>query len=117
MIGEKGNLFVGFPEMPRLFPVATFADYKMPELEDHNHYRQWTDAILGKTKTECPFSYSAPLTETVLLGNVAYRSGSTIRWDHAAMQAVGMPQANRYVGRTYRKGWEVSGLGGDASAK
>ena len=105
-VGEKGNLFVGFPEMPELFPREKFAGVKLPELSDHNHYTQWTDAILGKTQTSCPFSYSGPLTETVLLGNVAYRTGKKIEWDSANLKAVGVPEADEFIKRSYRKGWE-----------
>lgn len=109
-IGEKGNLFVGFPEMPELFPRGDFTDYKLPEFEDHNHYTEWTSAIVSGGKTSCPFSYSGPLTETVLLGNVAYRSGQTIRWDSMRLHAIGCPEAAQYIRRDYRAGWEVPGL-------
>jgi predicted dehydrogenase len=109
-VGAKGNLFVGFPEMPELFPKGEFAGYKMPELVDHNHYTEWTSAIAGNGKTSCPLSYSGPLSETVLLGNVAYRSGKTIEWDSKALAARGVPEAMQFVRRTYRAGWEVDGL-------
>jgi predicted dehydrogenase len=109
-VGDKGNLFVGFPEMPELFPREKFADYQLPQFEDHNHYTEWTSAIVSGGKTSCPFSYSGPLTETVLLGNVAYRTGKTIEWDSANLKAVGAPEADQFVRRAYRKGWEVEGL-------
>lgn len=109
-VGEKGNLFVGFPEMPELFPKGDFADYKLPEFKDDNHYTQWTSAILGNGKTSCPFSYSGPLTETVLLGNVAYRSGTTVHWDSENLQAKDNAKANALLRREYRKGFEVEGL-------
>ncbi len=108
--GEKGNLFVGFPKMPELFPVETFAGHKWPELEDHNHYQEWTSAIANGGKTGCPFSYSGPLTETVLLGNVAFRAAATIEWDSANLKAKGLPAADPFIRRKYRKGWEVEGL-------
>lgn len=109
-IGEKGNLFVGFPEMPELFPKGDFADYELPAREDHNHYTEWTSAIVSGAETSCPFSYSGPLTETVLLGNVAYRSGQTIEWDSETLEAVGTPDADRFIRRAYREGWDVAGL-------
>lgn len=109
-IGEKGNLFVGFPEMPELFPREQFAAHKFPDLQDNNHYLQWTNAILGKEKASCPFSYSGPLTETVLLGNVAYRTGKKIEWDTKALQARGVPQADPFIKRAYRQGWEAESL-------
>ncbi|MBX3437737.1 MAG: Gfo/Idh/MocA family oxidoreductase [Planctomycetaceae bacterium] len=109
-LGEKGNLFVGFPEMPELFPREAFVDYRWPELKDHDHYTEWTSAIVGNGTTSCPFSYSGPLTETVLLGNVAFRSGSVIEWNSEALQAIGNPAADGFLKRDYRPGWDVAGL-------
>jgi predicted dehydrogenase len=109
-LGEKGNLFVGFPEPAQLFPVADFRDYTIPELSDHNHYTEWTSAIIGQGQTSCPFSYSGPLTETVLLGNVAYRTGKTIEWDSEQLKATNVPEADRLIRREYRSGWSVAGL-------
>ncbi|MEE2640655.1 MAG: Gfo/Idh/MocA family oxidoreductase [Planctomycetota bacterium] len=103
-IGEKGNVFVGFPEPADLFPRTDFANYKMPENRDNNHYQQWTEAIKGNGKPSCPFSYAGPMTEAVLLGNVAYRSQQSLRWDSEKMDT-GSPEANRLLDRTYRKGW------------
>jgi predicted dehydrogenase len=109
-VGEKGNLFVGFPEDVELFPRAKFADAKLAEAAEDNHYTQWTEAILGRGKTSCPFSYSGPLTETVLLGNIAYRSGKKIAWNSAELKIDGLPEADALLRPTFRDGWEVSGL-------
>ena len=109
-IGQRGNLFVGFPELPELFPRGEFSNYKLPEFSDHNHYREWTSAIVNNTATSCPFSYSGPLTETVLLGNTAYRSGHKIEWDSEHLRARGHAAADRFIRRDYRQGWEVEGL-------
>ena len=109
-IGEKGNLFVGFPEMPELFPQESFSSYTWPDLQDHNHYQEWTSAIATGGDTSCPFAYSGPLTETVLLGNVAYRAGQTLHWDSEHLRATGAPEADQYLRRQYRNGWEVDGL-------
>jgi predicted dehydrogenase len=110
-VGEKGNLFVGFPEMPELFPKGDFSSYKLPYLKDHNHYTEWTSAIAEGGQTSCPFSYSGPLTETVLLGNVAYRCGQAITWDSQRLTAAGNPEAQGLLKRAYRAGWQVEGLG------
>lgn len=109
--GDKGNLFVGFPEDPELFPQERFADFQFADLPEDNHYTQWTSAILGQGTTSCPFAYSGPLTETVLLGNVAYRSGQKLRWDSAQLRLDGAPDAERLLRRTYRPGWSVPPLG------
>jgi len=109
-VGGRGNVFVGFPEPAQLFPVGEFADTPLPQHKDHNHYTQWTDAIVGRGKTACPFSYSGPLTESVLLGNVAYRSGQTLQWDARRLAVPNAPTAERFLKRSYRTGWEVSWL-------
>jgi predicted dehydrogenase len=111
-LGERGNLFVGFPEMPELFPKAKFRDYSWPDFQDHNHYTEWTAAIAEGGSTSCPFSYSGPLTETVLLGNVAYRTGQKIVWDSQQLRVVNAPEAAQLIRREYRRGWEVPGLSG-----
>jgi predicted dehydrogenase len=110
-VGEKGNLFVGFPENPELFPREKFADYKFADVAEDNHYTQWTEAILGRGQTSCPFAYSGQLTETVLLGNAAYRSGQKIEWDSANMKAKGNAAADALLRPAYRSGWEIKGLG------
>ena len=109
-VGERGNLFVGFPEETQLFPHGDFSDYQLPQHEDNNHYTQWTQAILGQGQTSCPFSYAGPLTEAVLLGNVAYRSGGKVTWDQQKMKTLGNDNAQQFIGRTYRTGWELSPL-------
>lgn len=109
-IGEKGNLFVGFPEPPQLFPAEKFADYEMPEHEEGNHYTQWTSAIVQHGKTSCPFANAGPLTEAVLLGGVAFRSGQKLNWD-ATKMTTGSAEADTLLKREYREGWKMKGLG------
>ena len=103
-VGEQGNVFVGFPEAAELFPKSDFANHAMPDLQDENHYQQWTEAIKGNGTTSCPFSYAGPMTEAVLLGNVAFRSGQKLHWDSQKL-STGNEKANRLIEREYRKGW------------
>jgi len=109
-VGEEGRLFVGFPEMPELFPRERFAGYEWADLPDHNHYHEWTSAIRDSGGTTTPFSYSGPLTEMALLGNVAHRSGAVIEWDSESLRVGNHAAANEFLRREYRKGWEVPGL-------
>jgi hypothetical protein len=53
------------------------------------------------------FDYSGPMTETVLLGNVALRAGQKIDWDSKNLKVTNLPEANRFVRKSYRKGWDV----------
>ena len=54
----------------------------------------------------CSFDYAGPMTGTVLLGNVAYRAGEKLHWDPVNLKAANCPEADRFIGREYRKGWE-----------
>ena len=53
------------------------------------------------------FEYGAKLTEIVLLGLVALRTGDIIRWDPVAMKASGVPKADSIIHETYRDGWRL----------
>ena len=53
------------------------------------------------------FGYGARLTEFMLLGNVALRTGRRLRWDAASMRATNAPEADRSLRQPYRSGWEL----------
>jgi predicted dehydrogenase len=106
--GEKGSLLVPHVAMPKLFPEAHFADYKMPEVGSRDHYTSWADACRGEGQATSNFDYSGPLTETVLLGTVAIRTpGETLEWDAPRMKITNSTAANALLTRPYRHGWEV----------
>jgi predicted dehydrogenase len=110
-IGTDGVLFSPYIGMPILCPGEKFKDYKMPGLKGTNHYHEWVDAARGIGTTSAPFSYSGPLTEMVLLGCLATRfPKKKIEWDTAKLQVTNLPEANQFVKRTPRKGWEEAGL-------
>jgi hypothetical protein len=72
---------------------------------------QFVEACRGHDKTSAPFAYSGPLTETVLLGCLATRFlKKTLEWDAAKLAVTNVHEANSFVRRQYRKGWEVEGL-------
>lgn len=109
-LGEKGILAVDYEKLPILLPEDKFADYQMEVQPEDNHYQQWTAACVGQGKTSTPFSYSGPLTETVLLGNVAARLQKEILWDTKTLTAKGLPEAEALIRREYRSGWDIAGL-------
>lgn len=110
-IGETGILFSEYIAAPKLLPAAKFADYKIPKVSGADHYLQFVDACRGQGQTTTPFSYAGPLTELVLIGCLATRfPKATLKWDAAKMQVTNLSEANAFVRRTYRKGWEVDGL-------
>ncbi len=111
IIGTAGVLHVPHIGAPKLFPVAKFKDYTLPEREQGHHWTEWAEACLNGGKPGANFDYSGPLTESVLLGSVAVRfPKTTLTWNAAKLQFDNERSANQYVRRTYRKGWAVAGL-------
>jgi len=113
VIGTEGALLLPLGSGPLLLPREKFRSVKRPKLPGRNHYHHFVDACLGGEMTESHFVQTGPMTETVLLGTVAIRvPGKVLEWDAARMRIPNAPEAERYLRRTYRKGWEVPGLSG-----
>jgi predicted dehydrogenase len=108
-VGEKGMLLADYGRRI-LFPEEKFADYQAPKQwipDSVGHHQEWINACKTGSRTTCNFNYSGPLAETVLLGTVAFRTGKKLEWDVQNMKAANCPEADQYLRRTYRKGWEV----------
>ncbi|RLS40218.1 MAG: gfo/Idh/MocA family oxidoreductase [Planctomycetota bacterium] len=105
-VGEKGMLQADYGRYAFL-PQDKFAGVKLPEpsiARSKGHWKEWLLAIKGEGKPLCSFDYSAQLTETVLLGTVAYRAGTAFNWDARNFQA-SEPAAQALIAKTYREGW------------
>ena len=110
-IGSKGRIAIAHDGFPKLLPEAQFADFKAPAPslpESPGHHRQWLDACRTGSRTGSAFSYAAPFTEIVLLGNVAYRVGQTIEFDQETGRILNAPAAEKYLSKEYRRGWEIT---------
>ncbi len=137
IMGEKGlistNINDSSPLMPKLFlndGTTEFGPDAAKEVEpEYGHQRKWVDACkAGFNSTEhlgltSSFDYAGPMTETVLMGNLAIRSfmlrkengkgqqdffaRKKLLWDGLNMKITNLEEANQFVGREYRKGWEV----------
>ena len=71
------------------------------------HRSDWVDACKGDGPASSNFDYSGPLTELVLLGNVALRTRKKIYWDGPNMKATNAPEADKYINPTFREGWSL----------
>jgi predicted dehydrogenase len=110
-LGAEGVLYSPYIAAPVLLPADKFRGYKMPQPGAEDHYLQFVEACRGNCRTSTPFSYSGPLTESVLLGCLSTRfPQTTLKWDAADLKITNVPEASRFVRRRYRKGWEVEGL-------
>ncbi len=108
-VGAKGMMLANYDEY-RLLPEANFADFKPPARSipsSIGHHKEWINACKTGAPTTCNFGYSGPLTETVLLGNVSYRTGKKLEWNAAKLQAVNCPEAEKLLRREYRAGWTL----------
>ncbi|SOE23344.1 Predicted dehydrogenase [Spirosomataceae bacterium TFI 002] len=137
IIGEKGlistNINDSSPLMPKLYLNDGTTEFG-PEVEssdepEYGHQRLWVDACKAGFNSKehkgltSSFDYAGPMTETVLMGNLAIRSymlrkenekgkmeffaRKKLLWDGENMRITNLEDANQYVGRSYRKGFEV----------
>lgn len=110
-LGEKGACLLPHVGEPQLLPREDFVGYERPTLAPLDHYQQWVDACLGKTKTSAHFGYAGPLTEALLLGVVANRFPETkLQWDSVNLKVTNLSDADQLLRRRSRKGFEVEGL-------
>lgn len=119
-VGEKGILMhETYGRNPRLFPealhqVAARVPERYPRLEKEGeeqvrHRVIWAQAAKGQGKASCPFDYAGPLTEVMLLGNVALRTGQgqRIYYDGKMGRVTSPAEANQYLHRQARQGWSL----------
>ena len=109
--GDKGVMFSGNARMPELVPAdANFTgpDPWIPRTGDI--FEDWINAIKNGKKSSNDFSYSAKVTEIMLLTNIAVltqRSNTTLDYDAENMKITNLPEANNFFHYEYRKGWTL----------
>src|SRR5882724_4916045 len=122
VIGEKGKLFAGDDYGAR-FQVILNDEKEYTASDKHEackavpqtiprspgHDEEWFAAMKGGPATYSNFDIAAYLTEIILLGCVALRTGvgHKLEWDGPNMRATNEPAAAQFVKRHNRKGWDV----------
>ncbi len=107
-VGEKG-MILSSSNKHVLLPEKQFAGFVAPPQTIPNspgHYLEWIEACKGGKPSLADFTYAGWTTESNHLGNVAYRTGKKLQWDAARMRATNAPEADQFIKRQYRKGWE-----------
>ncbi|KXU35434.1 oxidoreductase [Cephaloticoccus primus] len=125
LVGTKGKILTGvYGSNPRLLPASRQVKVreKYPRVAN-GHYAQWVEACLagyGNKEVSSPFEFAGPLTEALLVANLAVRGadmnmegrgeGRQVRmqWDHEAMRMTNFDIVNQFVKRDYRPGWELN---------
>ncbi|GGA83026.1 Gfo/Idh/MocA family protein [Puia dinghuensis] len=125
--GTKGKIMCScYGADPKLLPTSRMSEAanvpqtlaRVPE----GHYVQWVNACIagyGQKQLSSPFEYAGPLTETILMGNLALRSymikdanghfpgRKKLLWDAENMKITNFDEANQFVKREYRQGWKL----------
>ncbi len=138
MIGKKGIMTCGtYGNNPKIY-LKNGDRMEMPKLEqtgtplpEHGHQVSWTNACKAGFDSKehkalsSSFDYAGPLTETVLMGNLAIRSYNLrkpndngrgfnfygrkkLLWDGPNMKITNFDEANQFVSRPYRAGWKLA---------
>jgi predicted dehydrogenase len=108
-VGDKGMLLADYGKW-KLLPEKDFEGFTPPPKtipDSIGHHKEWFEAVKSRGTTTCHFGYAGPLTEAVLLANVAFRVGEPIEWDAAALKAANTEKAAAFLRREYRKGWTL----------
>ena len=106
-VGDKGKML-----NHRLIPESRMEEYGSPpqKLErSPGHAEEWIEACKGGKPAGSNFDVAGPLTEAVLLGNIAIRTQKKLLWDGPNMTVTNVPEANQYVNPPYRDGWTLGG--------
>ncbi len=115
-LGEKGVLICGcYGRQPRVFPDSIMNELpKTPQRIERvaggldGHEKDWIRSCKDGKPSSASFDYSGPLTEMVLMGNLAVRfPNRQLLWDGENMRVTNDSTANGYVRRQYREGWSL----------
>ena len=132
--GTEGKLMCDtYGDNPRLLPTSKMKDFKPPKPKyrriEEGHYQSWVKACKGGEKPVSNFDIAGPLTEIILMGNLAVRSYNhrvlkegkkptdwnpweypgrkQLEWNGKAMKITNLDLANEFVNREYREGWSL----------
>jgi predicted dehydrogenase len=109
LYGDKGVIMADtYCRSPRIIPETKMREF-IPNAPPKSipgspgHMQEFLMACKGEGTPGANFDYSGPLTEMVLLGNLAVRTGKRLEWDSASMRVTNNEDANQYLTKTYRK--------------
>lgn len=115
-VGDQGLILAGFQgQSPRLFTHGKSEPLDlsgMPApvkrgLWETDRYSAWVEAVRGGSPSPGSFLNAGSISDAVNLGTVALRAGKRVVFDSQAVKITNAPEANRYLRREYRKGWEL----------
>ncbi len=114
LIGEKGKILCdAVGNKPMLLPKKRQDEYTPPPQilpRSVGHYQEWIEAAKGGKPAGANFEYGCPVTELVLLGNIAVRTQEILEWDYDNMHISNSSKANEMIKEEYHNGWTLEQL-------
>jgi predicted dehydrogenase len=117
-LGSNGILFIGDDGKmlnDKLIPESKGLEYGKPPKfipRSPGHYIEWINACKGGEPAGSNFDWAGPLTEVLLLGNIALRPelkdvliDTKLIWDSEKMEFTNVPQANDFLRYKYYRDW------------
>ncbi|MCF7707664.1 MAG: Gfo/Idh/MocA family oxidoreductase [Verrucomicrobia bacterium] len=112
LVGEKGKILG-----TNIIPAAKMREYGNPPKmlpRSIGHHKEWIEAAKGGKPGGSNFDWAGPLTEVVLLGNIALQKElrelmyrNKLQWDGKNMKFTNITEANKFIRREYRQGWSL----------
>ena len=107
-IGDEGKILAGFlGKIRSCWPRVKRALGGRRRGERRRRYSTWQQAVKGGEPSPGNFLNAAAITDTVNLGTVALRAGRKVLFDSDSMKITNVAEANQYLCREYRAGWEL----------
>ena len=124
-VGDKGKVLAGFRgEDPHIIPERKMREWQAaekgqgrsrggePRQARRDAAELWVAACKGGAPTYGDFLLAGPISDAFNLAAVSLRlGGKRLLFDAATGKVTNVAEANRLLGREYRKGWELSGAG------
>jgi predicted dehydrogenase len=108
IIGEKGKLYSPDDYGGSYKLLGGVTEPTVDVAKSPGHFTEWVNAIKGGPPAMSNFpDYASPLTETILLGNLAVWAGKKVEWDPQALKAKNAPEVEHIVRPVYRRGWTL----------
>ncbi len=108
-VGDKGKILSGFNlQEPKLLVGGKTEASKSKDLERGEMLKEFVAAVKSGKQYEGSFREAEYITEAINLYAVALRTNKLLKYDAANVKITNVPEANKYLDREYRRGWEPS---------
>jgi hypothetical protein len=117
-VGSKGKILAGFfLNDPRLIPERRMRKHPPAPVRNQDQQggaspgmRQWIAAVQGGPQSPSSFLNAGPISEAVNLYAVALRTGKKLLYESESRKITNVAEANKYLSREYRKGWDPQSI-------